>query len=82
MGLFAEIFKDEKNIHVPKVVQNLSTRRLLTMNWLGGRPLLEFREADLETRNTIALNMFRAWYVPLYSTGVIHGDPHLGNYSV
>jgi len=26
--------------------------------------------------------MFRAWYVPLYRYGVIHGDPHLGNYTV
>ena len=26
--------------------------------------------------------MFRAWYVPFYSYGVIHGDPHLGNYTV
>jgi predicted unusual protein kinase regulating ubiquinone biosynthesis (AarF/ABC1/UbiB family) len=26
--------------------------------------------------------MFRAWYVPLYGYGVIHGDPHLGNYKV
>ncbi len=26
--------------------------------------------------------MFRAWYVPFYLYGVIHGDPHLGNYSV
>ena len=26
--------------------------------------------------------MFRAWYVPLYYYGVIHGDPHLGNYTV
>ena len=25
---------------------------------------------------------FRAWYIPLYFYGVIHGDPHLGNYSV
>jgi predicted unusual protein kinase regulating ubiquinone biosynthesis (AarF/ABC1/UbiB family) len=25
--------------------------------------------------------MFRAWYVPFYACGVIHGDPHLGNYS-
>ena len=82
MELFAEILKSEKNIHVPKVKHNLSTKRLLTMNWLDGQPLLEFREADLETRNKIALNMFRAWYVPFYSTGVIHGDPHLGNYSV
>ena len=27
-------------------------------------------------------NMFRAWYVPFYGYGVIHGDPHLGNYTV
>ncbi len=26
--------------------------------------------------------MFRAWYVPFYNYGVIHGDPHLGNYSI
>ena len=26
--------------------------------------------------------MFRAWYVPFYEYGVIHGDPHLGNYTV
>ena len=82
MELFAEILKSEKNIHVPEVKHSLSTKRLLTMNWLDGQPLLEFREADLETRNKIALNMFRAWYVPFYSSGVIHGDPHLGNYSI
>ena len=82
MALFAEILKDEPHIHVPEVKSELSTRRLLTMNWLEGQPLLAFREADLETRNTIALNMFRAWYVPFYNSGVIHGDPHLGNYSV
>ena len=26
--------------------------------------------------------MFRIWYVPFYYYGVIHGDPHLGNYTV
>jgi predicted unusual protein kinase regulating ubiquinone biosynthesis (AarF/ABC1/UbiB family) len=26
--------------------------------------------------------MFRIWYVPFYRYGVIHGDPHLGNYTV
>ena len=82
MALFADILKAEHHIHIPDVVPGLSTKRLLTMNWLDGRPLLDFREADLETRNTIALNMFRTWYVPFYTAGVIHGDPHLGNYSV
>jgi predicted unusual protein kinase regulating ubiquinone biosynthesis (AarF/ABC1/UbiB family) len=82
MALFAEILKRERHIHIPDVLPELSTKRLLTMNWLDGKPLLDFREADLEIRNTIALNMFRAWYVPFYNAGIIHGDPHLGNYSV
>ena len=25
--------------------------------------------------------MFKAWYYPFYNYGIIHGDPHLGNYS-
>ena len=25
--------------------------------------------------------MFYAWYYPFYHFGIIHGDPHLGNYS-
>ena len=28
------------------------------------------------------MRMFRIWYVPFYYYGVIHGDPHLGNYTV
>jgi predicted unusual protein kinase regulating ubiquinone biosynthesis (AarF/ABC1/UbiB family) len=53
------------------------------MNWLEGRPILEVAEnAPLELRNELALRMFRLWYVPFYYYGVIHGDPHLGNYTV
>lgn len=80
--LYADILADEPNIHVPTVVPELSTRRLLTSHWLEGRPILDYVDADLEVRNQLALNMFRAWYVPLYYYGVIHGDPHLGNYTV
>jgi predicted unusual protein kinase regulating ubiquinone biosynthesis (AarF/ABC1/UbiB family) len=53
------------------------------MTWLDGRPILDFAEkAPLARRNEIALRMFRIWYVPFYYYGVIHGDPHLGNYTV
>jgi len=80
--LYAYMLREEKAVRVPEVVEDLSTDRLLTTTWLDGRRILEFKEADLEVRNQIALNMFRAWYVPLYHYGVIHGDPHLGNYTV
>jgi predicted unusual protein kinase regulating ubiquinone biosynthesis (AarF/ABC1/UbiB family) len=82
MGLYAHMLRDEAGVHVPDVLHELSTRRLLTMSWLDGRPLLEFKDAPIEARNRIAYNMFRAWYVPFYDYAVIHGDPHLGNYTV
>ena len=43
--------------------------------------LLGFTEADAETRNRIARLLFEAWWTPLINIGVIHGDPHLGNYT-
>ena len=79
--LYAELLKNEPKVHVPAVVPELSTGRLLTMNWLEGRRLLDFVDASLDVRNEIALALFRAWYVPFYDGGVIHADPHLGNYS-
>ncbi len=82
MALYAAMLTDVAEIHVPVRQPELSTNRLLSMTWLDGRLLMDFREASPETRNTIARNMFRAWYVPFYFYGVIHGDPHLGNYSV
>jgi predicted unusual protein kinase regulating ubiquinone biosynthesis (AarF/ABC1/UbiB family) len=83
LALYRLILAREKGVHVPEVIPDLSTRRLLTMTWLDGRPLVEVaKEANQTDRDSIAVNMFRAWYVPFYRCGVIHGDPHLGNYSV
>jgi predicted unusual protein kinase regulating ubiquinone biosynthesis (AarF/ABC1/UbiB family) len=75
---------DVPQVHVPVPVAELSTKRLLTMTWLDGRPLMRRLEEDppQEERNAIAEALFRAWYVPFYRYGVIHGDPHLGNYQV
>ena len=82
MALYAAIFRDDPLIRVPEVVSELSTKRLLSMTWLEGRRLLEYKEAPIEDRNQIARAMFRAWWFPFSHYGVIHGDPHLGNYNV
>ncbi len=81
MALYRAILGGESCVHVPDVLDQLSTGRLLSMTWLDGQPLLDSKAAPLEFRNTLALSMFRAWYVPFYRYGVIHGDPHLGNYT-
>jgi predicted unusual protein kinase regulating ubiquinone biosynthesis (AarF/ABC1/UbiB family) len=36
----------------------------------------------LKARNRIGQAMFTAWWFPFSRYGVIHGDPHLGNYTV
>jgi predicted unusual protein kinase regulating ubiquinone biosynthesis (AarF/ABC1/UbiB family) len=82
MRLYAHIFENDPLIRVPLVESELSTKRLLTMTWLEGKPLLSYKEAPLEHRNTIARAMFRAWWYPFSHYGVIHGDPHLGNYTI
>lgn len=80
--MYAHMLKDEKGVHVPEIVDELSTGRLLSSTWLEGEKILSFVDSHQADRNTLAMNMFRAWYVPLYYYGIIHGDPHLGNYSV
>jgi predicted unusual protein kinase regulating ubiquinone biosynthesis (AarF/ABC1/UbiB family) len=80
--LYHDMLADEPGVHVPKIIDSHSTARLLTTTWVDGEKILSFTERDRDTRNTLAMNMFRAWYVPLYYYGIIHGDPHLGNYTV
>jgi predicted unusual protein kinase regulating ubiquinone biosynthesis (AarF/ABC1/UbiB family) len=84
MRLYGLMLADRPEVHVPVPVEALSTRRLLTMSWLEGRPLMRRLEEDppAEERNSLARALFHAWYVPFYRYGVIHGDPHLGNYQV
>ncbi|MEM9468595.1 MAG: AarF/ABC1/UbiB kinase family protein [Pseudomonadota bacterium] len=81
-ALYRHMLKDEKNVHVPEIIDAISTNRLICSTWFEGNKILTYKDADIEERNQIAMNMFRAWYVPLYYYGIIHGDPHLGNYSV
>jgi predicted unusual protein kinase regulating ubiquinone biosynthesis (AarF/ABC1/UbiB family) len=82
MQLYGRMLAREEGVHVPVPVPDLCTDRLLTMTWLTGDPILRFVDDHIDDRNTVARNMFRAWYVPFYEFGVLHGDPHLGNYTV
>jgi len=73
---------DRPFVRVPRVEESLSTRRLLTLQWLDGEPLTAFETANQEARDAIAVGLFDAWWRPFLRYGVIHGDPHLGNYAV
>jgi predicted unusual protein kinase regulating ubiquinone biosynthesis (AarF/ABC1/UbiB family) len=82
VALYQEMLKDERAIRVPRVWPELSTGRLLTLDWLDGTKMLAHKEDPLEIRNRLARAMFTAWWLPFSRYAVIHGDPHLGNYTV
>ena len=82
MLLYRNIFKNINQINVPKIYESLSTKRLICMEWLSGEKILNFKNANPEIRKRIALNMYKAWYFPFFKYAIIHGDPHLGNYSI
>jgi predicted unusual protein kinase regulating ubiquinone biosynthesis (AarF/ABC1/UbiB family) len=81
-ALYAGTLADVDNVRVPEVYPDLSTKRLLSLGWLEGEKILQFTEAPTEVRNRLAVAMFKAWWHPFSHAAVIHGDPHLGNYTV
>ena len=80
--LYRVMLADRPFVRVPRVEDALSTRRLLSLQWLDGEPLVVFEGASQEARDAIAVGLFEAWWRPFLRYGVIHGDPHLGNYTV
>jgi predicted unusual protein kinase regulating ubiquinone biosynthesis (AarF/ABC1/UbiB family) len=82
IALYQEILADTPEVRVPALEASLSTKRLLTMHWLEGSPILSHKQDGQEARDRISTAMFKAWWRPFSHHGVIHGDPHLGNYTV
>jgi predicted unusual protein kinase regulating ubiquinone biosynthesis (AarF/ABC1/UbiB family) len=80
--LYQQALSDVPEVRVPALWPELSTRRLLTLGWLDGAKILQFTEAAPVIRNRVAVAMFKAWWHPFSHIAVIHGDPHLGNYTV
>jgi predicted unusual protein kinase regulating ubiquinone biosynthesis (AarF/ABC1/UbiB family) len=84
MRLYRIMLDHVLDVNVPEPVAEYTTDRLLTMSWLKGVGFKQWLAGNpsQEQRNALAAALFRAWYIPFYRYGVIHGDPHLGNYQV
>jgi len=82
--LYGIMLAEQPRVLVPRPVDGYCTERLLTMTWLEGSALARRLEEDppMAERRAYAEGLFHAWYRPFYRYGVIHGDPHLGNYQV
>jgi predicted unusual protein kinase regulating ubiquinone biosynthesis (AarF/ABC1/UbiB family) len=82
VALYRAMLDGIDSVRVPRAWPELSTARLLTLDWLDGSRMLAHKNDPLPARNALATAMFTAWWFPFSRFGVIHGDPHLGNYTI
>lgn len=80
--LYHIMLAETPEARVPHIYPSLSSKRLLTMEWLEGEKLPAFETAPTDLRARLARMLFITWWQPFLHYGVIHGDPHLGNYTV
>ena len=75
------LFRDQDGIVVPQAYPELSTGRVLTMDYLEGVHLDEFVRSNPspEQRNEVGRNITRAWYRLFAAGRLLYADFHPGN---
>ena len=77
---FAQYYEGHPVIHVPRVVRELSTARVLTTELVSGERFEEVLQWDQHERNMAAETINRFVSRSLYQLHAFNGDPHPGNY--
>jgi predicted unusual protein kinase regulating ubiquinone biosynthesis (AarF/ABC1/UbiB family) len=78
--LFADFYRDHPFVHVPDVVAELSTARVLTTDLAEGVRFEEMTGWDQRERDLAAESIYRFVFRSLYRLHAFNGDPHPGNY--
>ncbi|MGL5943943.1 MAG: ABC1 kinase family protein [Waterburya sp.] len=85
-NLTASKWFDTQQLVIPQVYNDLTTTKLLTIEWLTGMPILEAtlpqikdNKDEATQRSEITTILFRAFFQQLYIDGFFHADPHPGN---
>ncbi|MEM7096569.1 MAG: AarF/ABC1/UbiB kinase family protein [Actinomycetota bacterium] len=78
--LFADYYRDHPFIHIPDVLPELSTRRVLTTELAEGFRFEEVLTWDQEERDLAAETLYRFTFGSMYRLHAFNGDPHPGNY--
>lgn len=77
---FADYYRGHPFIHIPQVVDDLSTGRVLTSELSDGVRFSELAGWSQEERNRAAEMIYRFVFRSLYRLHSFNGDPHPGNY--
>ncbi len=77
---FAELYSGHPFIHVPAVRGDLSSRRVLTMDYVDGRRWAAAVESEETLRMRWGEAIYRFVFASLFRHGLFNADPHPGNY--
>jgi predicted unusual protein kinase regulating ubiquinone biosynthesis (AarF/ABC1/UbiB family) len=78
--LMADYYDGHPTIHVPGIISELSTRRIITSELSGGVRFAELASWPQEERDLAAETIYRFVFRSLYEVRAFNGDPHPGNY--
>lgn len=78
--LFADEYAGHPYIHVPRVLDHLSTSQVLTTELADGVSFAEVATWSDHERNLAAETIYRFAFGSLYRLRMFNGDPHPGNY--
>lgn len=72
------------NISFPKYYPELSSERILTMDWMKGQHLSEFAKTEFsqETGNLLGQALWDFYMFQIHGLRKVHADPHPGNFLV
>ncbi|MEO3786744.1 AarF/UbiB family protein [Actinocorallia sp. B10E7] len=76
---FRSAFADDPDFHIPEVV--LQDGRVLVSEWIGGTPLAQIISSGGQAeRDRAGLLLTRLMFSGVPRCGLMHGDPHPGNF--
>lgn len=78
--LFADYYRAHPTIHVPEVIDELCSDRVLTTELAEGVRFAEAARWSQAERNLAAETLYRFAFGGIYQLGAFNGDPHPGNY--
>ncbi|MGD8402344.1 MAG: AarF/UbiB family protein [Anaerolineales bacterium] len=78
---FYENFADDPDVHVPRIVRALSTRRVLTLEDVYAIKITDYDEITAAgiSRSEVAERLLGAYLQQIFEDGFVHADPHPGN---
>ena len=78
---FATNFKDDGGVHVPRVIWNRTTRRVLTLEDVTSIKITDYNAITAAgiSRAAVAERLLATYLKQIFEDGFFHADPHPGN---